>query len=122
MDAVFTLGESSVSDVRASLENPPSYSAVRATMGILVDKGWLAFKKTGKQYLYKPAISRRTARRSALRRVLDTFFEGSTDGAIAALLDLRGRRLKDEELERIARLVEKARLENRGATRPEKGS
>lgn len=111
LDAVFALGESSVNQVREGMDQPPSYSAVRAALAVLVEKGWLEFRKQGRQYLYKPAISARSVRRSALRKVLDTFFEGSLESAVSTLIDLRKSRLKQEELDRIAQLIDEAREE-----------
>ena len=109
MDAVFAHGEASVEEVRERIADPPSYSAVRATMSVLVDKGWLAFRKEGRRYLYRPVVSKQSARRSALRKVVDTFFDGSAEDAMAALLDLRPAKLEDADLDRLADMIERAR-------------
>lgn len=111
MDVIFQLGDATVGQVREGLADPPSYSAVRATIGILVDKGWLAHSRQGRQYVYRPTMSRLSARRSALSHVMETFFAGSTEDAVAALLDLRPGRLEEAELERIEKLIQKAREE-----------
>lgn len=112
LETVQRLGEASVAEVRANLADPPSYSAVRTMLGLLVDKGWLKYRRDGKRYLYRPAISRERSQRTALRRLLGTFFGGSADDAVAALLDLSARDMTDEQWDRVAQLIEKARKEN----------
>lgn len=109
MDVVYRLGEASVGDVRAEIASPPSYSAVRALMNVLVDKGHLSRHRKGRKYLYRPTVAPSRARRSAMKGLVETFFDGSVESAVAALLDLRSRRLGEDELDRIARRVEDAR-------------
>ena len=110
-EAVIKLGEASVTDVRKSLVDPPSYSAVRAMLGLLVNKKWLNYRRDGKRYLYRPANRLEKSRQSAVERLVDTFFAGSTPDAFAALLDSSAKRLSEEELERMMDMIEKARKE-----------
>ena len=113
MDVLYGLGEAPVSDVRERLPDPPSYSAVRAQMRILEEKGHLRHRQDGARYLYRPTVPRSRARRSALRRVLRQFFDGSREELVAALLEDREGRASREELDRLAELVERARREGR---------
>jgi predicted transcriptional regulator len=113
MDVVYQLGEASVGEVMARLDDPPSYSAVRALMRVLEDKKLLRHRQDGPRYIYGPIVSPDTARQTALRQMLTTFFEGSTERAVAALLDLDSTNLSDDELDRLARLIEQAREEGR---------
>ena len=109
MDAVFRLGEASVSDVRAELPDPPSYSAVRALMRVLTEKGELAHRSEGPRYVYRPTTSPEVARAGALERLLFTFFDGSPTKAMAALMDLSAEELSDEELAELEQLVRDAK-------------
>ena len=113
MDFLFRHGRATVAEVQAGIPDPPSYSAVRAMLRTLEDKGHVTHEEDGRAYVYRPTVAREQARRSALRHLLSTFFAGSTEQAVAALLDLSGRKLTDEELDRMARLVEQARNEGR---------
>ncbi|HZD04580.1 MAG TPA: BlaI/MecI/CopY family transcriptional regulator [Longimicrobiales bacterium] len=113
MDAVYRLGRATVQQVRADIPEPPSYSAVRAMMGKLEDKGYLGHAQEGPRYVYFPVHPEEEARASALRRVLRTFFEGSPSRAVAALLDLSGDELGQEELEELADLIDHARRRGR---------
>lgn len=113
MDILFRLGEASAADVRAGLADPPSYSAVRATLRILEEKGHAEHRQDGPRYVYRPAVAPERARRSALDRLLHTFFGGSAGQAMAALLDRSATQLSEDELDRLARLIEKAKQENR---------
>ncbi len=112
MDVIYTRGQASVAEVHRSLPDAPGYSAVRALMGILVAKGHLRHKAEGNKYIYLPTRSRRDASRSAVRRVLETFFDGSAEQALAALLDVSAGTSR-AELDRLAQLIEKARKEGR---------
>jgi predicted transcriptional regulator len=109
MDVVYRLGKASVNDVLDRIPEPPSYSAVRALMRILEEKGHLAHEQDGPRYLYLPTVPRESARRSALSHMVRTFFGGSTEAAVAALLDESRNRMSEPELERIASLIETAR-------------
>ncbi len=109
MDVVYRLGRASVSDVLERLPDPPSYSAVRAMLRILEEKGHLRHEQDGPRYLYLATVPRETAKESALKHLLRTFFGGSTTAAVAALLDLSEDNLSEAELDRLSRLIENAR-------------
>ena len=113
MEAVYARGEASVSEVLAALHDPPSYSAVRAVLNALADKGHLRRKKAGKKFLYLPAVPREKVRRSALRRMLDTFFGGSTVEVVASLIEMDRVTLSSKDLKRLSRMSEEARKEGR---------
>ena len=113
MDIVYAQGEASAADVHAALPDPPSYSAVRALLAILVDKGHLKHRSEQGRYIYVPTRRRAQVGRSALRRVLDTFFEGSLEKAVAALLQGSDANLSEEELQRLGQLIQQARKEGR---------
>ena len=113
MDIIFEQGRASVADVVNGLPDPPSYSAVRALLRVLEEKGHLKHKKDGARYLYFPTRSRHHAGRSALKRVLQTYYDGSTEKAVAALLDVSDSELSPEELDQLARLINEARREGR---------
>ena len=113
MDFLFKHGKATVADVLGGIPDPPSYSAVRAMLRTLEDKGHVTHEEDGRAYVYRPTVAREQARRSALKHMLSTFFGGSTEQAVAALLDLSGPRLTNEELDRVARLVDQARSEGR---------
>lgn len=91
----------------------PSYSAVRTILGLLAKKGWLKHRHEGKRYLYRPAVPKQQSQRTALGRLLGTFFDGSPGDAVAALLDYSAGSLSDDELGRLTELIDKARRENR---------
>lgn len=111
MDALFRLGEASVADVRKNLPNAPSYSAVRAQLRILEDKGHVTHVQEGPRYVYRPKMAHKRARQSALAHVADTFFEGSAVQMMASLLDQEAAELTDDELNRLTALIERARRE-----------
>lgn len=113
MDVLYTRGRATSQEVLDALPDPPSYSAVRALLRVLEDKGHVAHEQDGPRYVFAPVVAREKARRSALRRVLDTFFEGNTEAAMAALIDLQSSKLDPEELDRLAKLIAKARKEGR---------
>ncbi|MFV2069401.1 MAG: BlaI/MecI/CopY family transcriptional regulator [Pirellulales bacterium] len=113
VESVYRLGEASVAEVLQQLTNPPSYSAVRAMLGQLVEKGVLKYRQDGKRYLYRPAVPKERARRSALQKVLSTFFVGEPLDAMAALLDVSAKELTNEDLQRMKRLIEQTQRENR---------
>jgi predicted transcriptional regulator len=113
MEIVYRSGRATATEVLAGIPDPPSYSAIRALLRILENKGWLRHEADGPRYVYLPTLPSRRASRSALRNVLETFFEGSTEKAMAALLDLSREQLSDEELSRLSRLIEDARKEGR---------
>ena len=109
MDVIYRLGRAAVADVLERLPDPPSYSAVRAMLRILEEKGHLRHEQDGPRYLYSPTVPRETAKESALKNLLRTFFGGSTEAAVAALLDMKGEDLSDAEMERISHLIDDAR-------------
>ena len=113
MDIVYAQGEASAAAIHAALPDPPSYSAVRALLAILVEKGHLRHRSEQGRYIYVPTRRRAQVGRSALRRVLDTFFEGSLEKAVAALLAGSDANLSAEELQRLGQLIEEARKEGR---------
>ena len=109
MDFLYRSGRASAAEVQAGLPEPPSYSAVRAMLRVLEDKGHVRHEQDGPRYVYVPKLARDKAKRSALRHVLRTFFDGSTEQVVAALLDARVGEASEQELDRMARLIEKAR-------------
>jgi BlaI family transcriptional regulator, penicillinase repressor len=109
VDILYAHGRATAADVQAALPDPPSYSAVRAMLRILEDKGHVRHEQDGPRYVYLPTVGRDNAKRSALRHMLQTFFDGSTEQAISALLDDSSTRLSDRELDRLARMIEQAR-------------
>lgn len=113
VEAVYQLGEGSVAEVLKELSDPPSYSSVRAMLGVLVRKSVLKSRREGNRFLYRPSVPKEKARRSVLQNLLSTFFAGRTSEAMAALLEVSADALSTEELDRIALLVEQARKEGR---------
>lgn len=113
MDVIYRAGRATAAEVLDQLADPPSYSAVRALLRVLEDKGHLRHEEDGPRYVFLPTVPRERARQSALRRLLHTFFDGSTEQAVAALLDLSSTRLSDAELGRLSRLIADARKEGR---------
>lgn len=113
MDILYALGEASAGDVHAALPDAPSYSSVRTFLRILEDKGHLKHRTEGPRYVYAPTRSRRQASRSALQRLLQTFFDGSVSRAMTALLESSRERLTPEELDRLSDLIDEARKEGR---------
>lgn len=109
MEIVYARGQAGVAEVLAAMADPPSYSAVRAMMNLLEQKGQLTHKEEGRRFVYRPTVPREKARRSALTSLLQTFFGGSVSQAVASLLDLERKKLSEEELERLARLIEEAK-------------
>src|SRR6188768_779308 len=107
MDVLYQKGKATALEVQESLPDPPSYSAVRALLRVLEDKGHVRHEADGPRYVFLPVVAREKARRSALRRVLETFFDGSTEQAVAALLDLQSSQLDPQELDRLARLIDR---------------
>jgi len=113
MDVVYRLGKVSVSEVLERLPDPPSYSAVRALMRILEEKGHLKHEQEGPRYLYLPTVPPDAAQLSALSHLVRTFFGGSTEAAVAALLELPENGLSDNELTRLSHLIDDARKQGR---------
>ena len=115
MDILFRRGRAPASVVREELPGEPSSSTVRTQLRILEQKGHVCHEEVGLRYVYRPVTPRRAARRSALRHLVETFFDGSAERAVAALLGGEARRLTEAELERIAGIVSEARAVQRRA-------
>ena len=113
MNALFRLGRATAAEIMAAMPAPPGYSTVRTQLRVLEEKGHVRHEEVGLRYVYMPTVARRSAARSALRHIVDTFFEGSNAKAVAALLGGESSRLSDDELDRIAELVREARSERR---------
>ena len=113
MDVLFQKGQATVADVVDALADPPSYSAVRATLNILVAKKQAMHRQDGPRYVYTPVIPQDTARAAAIRHVINTFFGGSAEEAAVALLQMSDTRLPAEAVDKLTRAVEKARKEGR---------
>lgn len=113
MDVIYARGQATAAEVLEHLPDPPSYSAVRAMLRLLEEKGFLRHEQDGPRYLFKPTVARTKARKSALKQLLQTFFDGSTEQAVAALLDLSRSKLSAEELDRLAQMIEQAKQEGR---------
>jgi BlaI family penicillinase repressor len=113
MDIIYELGDASVAQVLEKLPNPPSYSAVRALLRILEEKGHLSHRQDGPRYMFVPTVPRKTARENALKHLLQTFFDNSTEEAVAALLDLSEDQLSEEDYRRLLDLIEEAQKEGR---------
>ena len=113
MEILYQRGKASASEVREAMEDAPGYSAVRAMLRVLEEKGHVKHQAEGLKYVYVPVVAREKAKRSAVRHVLDTFFGGSPEQIVAALLDVSAARLTNEELDRMAELIEKAKREGK---------
>ena len=113
MDAAYRLGRASAAEILREIPEPPSYSAVRALLRILVDKGHLRFDQDGPRYVYSPTVSRRKARSGALEQLVRTFFDGSPAQAVTALLDSSRDKLSRAELDELAALIDAARSKGR---------
>jgi predicted transcriptional regulator len=113
MDIIYTLQEATVNQVLERLPSPPSYSAVRALLRVLEQKGHLVHRQDGPRYIYAPTWPRDRARRSALKHLLQTFFDDSTEDVVAALLDISEDNLTAEDYRRLLELIQKARKEGR---------
>jgi BlaI family transcriptional regulator, penicillinase repressor len=113
MDVLFQRGKATAAEVQAGIPNAPSYSAVRAMLRTLEEKGIITHVEDGRAYVYRPTIGREQARRSAVKHLLTTFFAGSTEQAVAALLDVNRAKLSDQQLDRLAAMVEEAKGQGR---------
>jgi predicted transcriptional regulator len=109
MDILYRRGRATAADVMSDLTGQPNYSTVRTQLRTLEAKGHVSHVEEGVRYIYMPAIPRRAARKSALRHLVETFFDGSAEQVVAAVLGGEGPKLSDEELDRIAKLIAKAR-------------
>jgi BlaI family transcriptional regulator, penicillinase repressor len=113
MDILYRRGKSSAAEVREAMPDAPSYSAVRAMLRILEEKGHVKHQAEGLKYVYSPALAREKATRSALRHLMTTFFDDSPEQIVAALLDVSSTRLTREELDRMAQMIEQAKKEGK---------
>jgi predicted transcriptional regulator len=111
MDILYQRGRATAQEILDAMPDPPTYSAVRAKLRVLEEKGHVRHQEEALRYVYLPVVARESARKSALRHMVSTFFAGSVQDTVAALLDLSAANLKGEELDRIARLIEQARKE-----------
>ena len=109
MDIIFRRGRATAAEVMEELPGNPSYSTVRTQLRVLEEKGHVRHQEEGLKYVYLPVMARHTARKSALRHLIETFFEGSAEKAVAALLGGEGSKLSEDELNRIAELVDRTR-------------
>ena len=117
MDILYRLGRATGADVMAALPGDPSYSTVRTQLRVLERKGHVRHEEHGAKFIYLPAVPRRAARKSALRHLVDTFFDGSVEQVVGALLGGEGARVTEDELERIADHVARARTGKQGESR-----
>jgi BlaI family penicillinase repressor len=113
MDFLFRVGKATAADVMEGLPDAPSYSAVRALLRILEQKGHIRHEEEGRAYVYMPLVRRADARQSALSHLLRTFFDNSAEQAVAALLAIKGAKMSDAELERMSKLIDAAKTEGR---------
>lgn len=113
MDVLYRRGRATAADILEDIPDPPSYSAVRAMLRVLEDKKHIRHEEKDLRYVYLPIVPRDKARRSAVTHLLDTFFDGSTEQAVATLLNISARDLKQEDFDRLAALIEEARKEGR---------
>jgi BlaI family penicillinase repressor len=113
MDILYQRGKSSATEVREAMPNAPSYSAVRAMLRVLEDKGHVRHQAEGLKYVYLPTVTREKAKRSAVKHLLDTFFHDSPEQVVAALLDVSSTRMTREELNRMSEMIDTAKKEGR---------
>jgi predicted transcriptional regulator len=109
MDILYRRGRATAGEVMEDLTGDPNYSTVRTQLRVLEEKGHVCHEEIGLRYVYEPAVARSSARKSALRHLVDTFFDGSPENAVAALLGGEGSKLSDEQLDRLADLIKKSR-------------
>jgi len=113
MDILYQRGRASASEVREAMHDAPSYSAVRTLLRVLEEKGHVKHREEGLRYVYLPTIGQEKAKRSAVKHLLETFFQGSPGQFVAALLDISSTQLTREELDRMAEMIEKAKREEK---------
>ena len=114
MDILYRRGRATAGDVMEDLSGHPNYSTVRTQLRVLEDKGHVTHEEEGLRYVYSPAVPRSSARKSALRHLVDTFFDGAPENAVAAILGGEGSKLSDEQLDRIGELVKESRVGKAG--------
>jgi predicted transcriptional regulator len=113
LEILYERGKASAAEVREAMPDAPGYSAVRALLRVLEEKGHVRHEEQGPKYVYLPVVGRNKARRSAVKHVMDTFFSGSPEQIVAALLDVSAARLTREELDRMAAMIEQAKKEGK---------
>lgn len=111
MNVIYKQSNATVSDVVKKIKNPPSYSSIRTIMNIMVDKGILVRKKQGKRYIYSAKVPRKKAIRSAVKQILNTYFDNSVESAVNALLQIHSKDLSNEDLERLKEIIDQAKEE-----------
>jgi len=111
MDILYQRGKASAQEIMDALPDPPTYSAVRAKLRVLEEKGHVRHQEESLRYVYLPVVARESARKSALRHMVSTFFSGSVQDTVAALLDLSASKLSGADLDRIASMIEQAKKE-----------
>ena len=112
VETVFRLGEASVGDVLAAIPDPPTYSGIRAIMNVLVQKGFLEYRREKTKYLYKAVIEKDATRMAMLKHLLENFFAGNPSEVVAALLDVAAEQLKEKDFRELKQMIENARKEN----------
>jgi BlaI family penicillinase repressor len=105
MDILYRMGEATAQEVMDEMADPPTYSAVRALLATMTEKGLVEFRKDSRRYVYRPAVPEKKAKRSALKQLLSTFFEGKPENLVAALLDPKDQQLSNDEIEKIRKLI-----------------
>lgn len=114
MDIIYEAGEVTAAEVRDRLPDPPSNSSVRKMLSILEDKGHIRHEERGPRYVYLPTVSREKAKSTALKHVMQTFFENSAENVVAALMGISGREMTDDEYDRLTEMIEKSRQARKG--------
>ncbi len=113
MDIIYELNRATAQQVLERMPNPPSYSSVRALLRVLEEKGHLVHRQDGPRYVFSPTLPREEARQDALKHLMETFFDGSTEKVVAAVLGMSDDKLDDAEYRRLTNLIEQARQEGR---------
>jgi len=113
MEILYQHGKASAAEVREAMSDAPGYSAVRAMLRILEEKGHVKHQAEGLKYVYVPTVARDKVKRTAVKHLMETFFNGSPEHVVAALLDVSSTKLSSEELDRMARLIDNARKEGK---------
>ena len=113
MDVIYERGRATAAEILAALPDPPSYSAIRALIKVLEDKGHVKHQEDGPRYVFTPSVPRSTARRNAVKHLLQTFFDDSAGEAVASLLGSSSRKLKPDELDKIEELIARARKDQK---------
>ncbi len=113
MEILYQRGRASAAEVREAMDDPPTYSAVRALLRVLEEKGHVAHQNEKLKYVYVPVVNRDKAKRSAVKHLVETFFRDAPEQVVAALLDVSSKKLTGKELDRMSEMIEKAKKEGR---------